>query len=206
MKINTQRTDYRRGFYGTQEETIIDSAYRLVEVHMADWSRNESWECQEWYIEANDGNTIGPRDKYGDSIPVAKCSDTAGWDIELSMDKLIDMLPDLPDASANKILDSISYRCDTDMPMAARFAEQPPASPDSKGECLIVCTKNYFAADCQATAKNRPRPITDDNGDELIFANYTAAKSYLDKLASEVYVCDNGEAGRPYYKITATEA
>ncbi len=194
----TQKTNYdylTDGFYGHVNQTIETDHGTLIELHLAEWAGDESWECSDWYLDTGDD----------DPVHIANCNGTdgveflTGWhDLDFSDDE------DRDDEIREELDELIESYQPTGLYKSARIAGMEKATEDDEdGEFVIVEESIFFESDCNAEWNNRPNIVTSDeeDGDELVFETYRDAEKYVDELDGGTYYTAHGEAGRPNYTI-----
>ena len=74
------------------------------------------------------------------------------------------------------------------------FAEAKPGDTDVR----VWCEPNYYAGTWNAPKAGYVR---DDDGEQLVFDNYTDAQAWIDQMEEGTYYLAHGEAGRPTYYL-----
>jgi len=184
QEIKKAIDDLKGGFYGTAE--IIDNFendnYYLIRTEIADPS--EDWECAEYHLLKKD---------LSESHYLAHCNGYDGYDIKMSDEEIAEL------TGEEDIEEYIeSYEITGDLLAEAIKSMQEEADQNYDGECKVWIEYCYSAG-----TLNTPNDgfVRDENGEEITFENYEAAKNWIEENEDENYYLSHGEMGRPSYTI-----
>lgn len=69
--------------------------------------------------------------------------------------------------------------------------------------CVVIRKRQFYVG--TIGADSRPRPVTDERGEDLVFSSHTEARAWIAAEESDRYVLANGEAERPEYWVVPSE-